>query len=428
MKKTFLLSIVASIVLNGCNSDSALTTTTSIATTDPITVDADTVPPVIKLLGDNPLTVIVGSDYVDPGATAIDNVDGAVGVDIYNTVDTTKEGEYSVIYTAADSNNNISKTTRTVKVVAAENDTLYNIVSSLKLVGYASEIALSSDGTKAYIADGANGLQIIDISDPTNISIINSINTSDASAIALSSDGAKAYVADGTNGLQIIDISDPANLSIIGNIDLPGNLSGIALSSDGNKAYLTNTVNGLQIIDISDPTNPSIISSIDTEHALAIALSSDGAKAYLADGANGLQIIDISDPANLSIIGSVNTNDTYAVALSSDGTKAYLADGSNLRIVDVSNAANPAIIGNINALSYITAIALSSDNIAYLADGNNLRIVDISNAANPVEIKNISMSPETPLSVTLSSDETKVFAGCANFADENGSLKIINLP
>ncbi|WOE72645.1 DUF5011 domain-containing protein [Hydrogenimonas thermophila] len=387
MKKTFLLSIVVSIMLNGCNSDSALTTTASIATTDPITVDTDTVPPVIKLLGDNPLTITLGSDYVEPGATAIDNVDGVVGVDIYNTVDTTKEGEYSVIYTAVDSNNNISKTTRTVKVVAAENDTLYNIVSSLKLVGYASEIALSSDGTKAYIADDNGGLQIVDVSDPTNPIIIGNVDTpSYASGVALSSDGTKAYIADGLSGLQIVDVSDSANSTIIGNIDLAGYASAVALSYDGTKAYVANVINGLQIVDVSDPANPIIIGNIDTEHALEIALSSDDTKAYVADGNGGLQIVDVSDPTN------------------------------------------PTIIGNVDTLNYASAVALSSDNTVYIADGSSLQIVDVSDPTNPVEIKNISVSPESTLSVTLSSDETKVFAGCANFADENGSLKIINLP
>ncbi|MCP4745677.1 MAG: hypothetical protein GY874_05975 [Desulfobacteraceae bacterium] len=67
----------------------------------------------------------------------------------------------------------------------------------------------------AYIADGFNGLQVIDISDQTNPTIVGSVDTSDqATGVTVSGD--YAYVADGDRGLQIIDIRDPTNPAIVG--------------------------------------------------------------------------------------------------------------------------------------------------------------------------------------------------------------------
>ena len=46
---------------------------------DPVTRTVnvvDTTAPVITLLGDNPMTIEVGSTFTDPGATATDNYDG----------------------------------------------------------------------------------------------------------------------------------------------------------------------------------------------------------------------------------------------------------------------------------------------------------------------------------------------------------------
>ena len=76
----------------------------------------DTTPPVITLNGDNPMTIECGSGFTDPGASAIDDVDGNISVDISNGVNATEVGTYEVIYTATDNSGNTSSETRTVYV------------------------------------------------------------------------------------------------------------------------------------------------------------------------------------------------------------------------------------------------------------------------------------------------------------------------
>jgi len=57
--------------------------------------------------------------------------------------------------------------------------------------------------------DGSAGLQVIDVSNPTNCVRVDGIDTTGgASAVAVS--GNYAYVADRPTGLQVIEISDPA--------------------------------------------------------------------------------------------------------------------------------------------------------------------------------------------------------------------------
>ena len=81
----------------------------------------DTESPVITIPGSNPVEIILGSTYVDEGATATDNIDGTVSVvssgDIIN--ENSEEGEYTVTYTATDNVGNVSTATRTVIVVGA---------------------------------------------------------------------------------------------------------------------------------------------------------------------------------------------------------------------------------------------------------------------------------------------------------------------
>ena len=57
----------------------------------------DTTPPVITLNGDNPMTIECGSGFTDPGASAIDDVDGNISVNSSNGVNATEVGTYEAV-------------------------------------------------------------------------------------------------------------------------------------------------------------------------------------------------------------------------------------------------------------------------------------------------------------------------------------------
>ncbi|MDQ1326285.1 MAG: hypothetical protein QG564_1410 [Campylobacterota bacterium] len=81
----------------------------------------DTTPPQITLNGENSITVYMGTAFVDPGASAIDEVDGSVNVTTSGTVDTGKVGNYTITYTATDAAGNTATLTRTVNVIECQN-------------------------------------------------------------------------------------------------------------------------------------------------------------------------------------------------------------------------------------------------------------------------------------------------------------------
>lgn len=80
-------------------------------------------PPVITLLGDNPVTVLQGETYQDAGAIAIDETDGNLTVSKKGLVDTLVVGSYHLNYSATNSQGNTATVTRTVKVTAKAIDT-----------------------------------------------------------------------------------------------------------------------------------------------------------------------------------------------------------------------------------------------------------------------------------------------------------------
>jgi hypothetical protein len=80
----------------------------------------DKVPPVITLIGDNPLHVQLGTSFTDPGASALDDVDGNISaqIEVTGTVNTQVEGDYYIYYNVEDkAGNKAAEVSRKVKVL-----------------------------------------------------------------------------------------------------------------------------------------------------------------------------------------------------------------------------------------------------------------------------------------------------------------------
>ena len=90
----------------------------AVATATRTVVVTDTLPPVLALLGDNPLMHELGAPFVDPGATATDLCAGDLSESIFvwGTVNTSVPGSYSLIYIVTDASGNLAVTDRTVLV------------------------------------------------------------------------------------------------------------------------------------------------------------------------------------------------------------------------------------------------------------------------------------------------------------------------
>ena len=136
---------------------------------------ADTTAPVITVAGDNPASVIWGAVYADAGASAMDDVDGSVGVNATGTVNTAVLGTYTINYAATDAASNTGTASRTVNVVMPPNATVPGADGYSPLVKY----AFGASGPDAAVippvtsTSGGNVLYtaIIRTNDPTLVVI-----------------------------------------------------------------------------------------------------------------------------------------------------------------------------------------------------------------------------------------------------------------
>ena len=290
-------------------------------------------------------------------------------------------------------------------------------MSAFDTNGLAYNVAVSSDGNTVYIADEEAGLQVVDVADSSNPLLLSTFDTAGTSiGVTLSSDDRTVFIAD-VNSLEIVDISDAQSPFLVGSVSTSGTAYGVGLSPDGNTAYVAVAEAGLDIIDISNLSYPTLVSNLDTPgSARAVKLSNDGFTAYVTDDTFGLQIVDVTDLANPVILSNFDTEgNSWGLALSSDGNFAFIADLNSLQVIDVSDKAEPKSKG-----SFITSgsrgVALTTvDNTAYIAQENALLIIDAS-------LSSIQVGDRMPAVVTYVSTEAEAIADSFSFKVNDGRL------
>jgi hypothetical protein len=204
-----------------------------------------------------------------------------------------------------------------------------------KTPGEASDVFVM--GRYVYLADGNNGLQIIDVEDKNNPKIVGNVLT-DGFAQSVYVNLNYAYVANGDQGIDIIDVTDSTNPRIVSHLNTAGTANDIA--SKGDYAYIANGDNGLQIIDVKDKTNPKIINNLKINGA-ALGIYIENLYLYIAAGYQGIFIINIADKTNPILISSYNTPG-YAKKNSASGIYLYVADGkSGVSVINISDRTHP---------------------------------------------------------------------------------------
>lgn len=235
------------------------------------------------------------------------------------------------------------------------------------------------DGNTVYVADGTNGLVLVDVTQPTNPSYLGFCDTPNFARRSFI-DGSYAYVADEASGLQVIDVSNPAAPSCVGSNDTPGGARDVYVA--GSEAYVADYSAGMYVFDISTPAAPNEIGSVATP-AQGSGVSIDGNYAYLADGFSGLQVIDITTPTNPAIMGGYNTTG-FARKVFTSGNYAYVADwDAGFEILNISTPTNPSSVAKFSTTGQAWEVVADGD-YAYAADDTNgLVVADISTIASP---------------------------------------------
>ncbi len=293
------------------------------------------------------------------------------------------------------------------------------VVGSLSTMQYAYKILLT--GNYVYITDSNSGLTVINISNPAAPTMLWASGTTNGAVNDFIISGGYAYVvsslsdANGSSTLMIYDVRTPSSITEVGSMTFPEIAFGIALS--GNYAYITGNRLGLRVINISDPTAPTAAASHYRVLNNASDIVASGQYAYVADNQFGLRIFDVSHPATLALTHSISIGNAVGVSLH-DNYAYVAASDSGLRIVNISNPLLPINVGYRDTSAAVKQVVISG-NYAYTIGGSRLRILNISNPEAPVLIG----SCELP----YDANELKVIGNYAYIADGAGGLRIIDI-
>ncbi|MBN1622129.1 MAG: fibronectin type III domain-containing protein [Endomicrobiales bacterium] len=192
------------------------------------------------------------------------------------------------------------------------------------------------DGIYLYIAMDTSGLMVYDITAaaaPVVIADADGYNTP-GNATGVHVQGNYAYIADGAYGMYIIDISNKSSLTYQGAYDNSYLANGIFVS--GSYAYLSDSTNGLRIYDVSNPSTPNPLSSHDTASS-AMEVYVRGNYAFVTSSDAGLYIFDVSDPSAPRCVGYNNTvGSSRGLAVSGD--YIFIGDSTYLTILKITDS------------------------------------------------------------------------------------------
>ena len=304
-------------------------------------------------------------------------------------------------------------------------------------------IATATIGLSTYAlvaANGNDGVQIINITDPASpvptASITNGTGgfdrlggAFDIATAVIDSHTYALVAANGDNGVQIINITDPADptavASVTNGVDGFGKLHsprGIATAVIDSHTYALVASyygNGVQIIDITDPADPTHAASVGNSTAYpklsqaqditTVTIGSDTYALVASRSGSGVQIIDITDPADPAPVASIGDGD------------------------QVTTGGIQKTYGELQGSYGITTIAIGSGTYALVAaDGDDgVQIIDITDPARPVPAASISNDAGGfdklggPRGITTAVIGPNAYALVASFAD--GGVQVIDL-
>jgi hypothetical protein len=209
----------------------------------------------------------------------------------------------------------------------------------------------------------AAGIMSFDVSEPTVMRPLGSLVV-DVGARDVAVSGSYAFVADYYKGLAVLDASDPANLRTIGSVKTPYYVKRVVVS--GDYAYVA--AHGLHTIDVSDPTRPRRTSTYAEGDDIAVS----GNLLYTAGYGAGLHVLDLTWPASPRRIGNHDVRYMYSdqsVAVSGDYafvTSSEYPSTGIVEVFDVSTPSSPQLVASFDTPGQARAIAVSG-NLAVVA-------------------------------------------------------------
>lgn len=258
---------------------------------------ADTEPPTITLLGNNPAQIAIGATYADPGVTVDDNVNKNLGykvavngVDVQNiNLDTSTSTTYTITFSATDQAGNVGSAQRTVIIGNGGTQQIQNNTQQTATTTPSTTATSTTPITMATSTPPADTTApIITLTGSSTVDLIVGDTYADLGATA----------TDDTDGdiTAQITVNNPVDTTTVGSYTVRYNVADVA----GNQATeVTRTVNVVAAPADTTPPTITLLGGANFELYVGDTFTDPGATA--TDDTDG----DIS--SSVVVSGSVDT-------------------------------------------------------------------------------------------------------------------------
>ncbi|MCI0651270.1 MAG: hypothetical protein L0Z55_05250 [Planctomycetes bacterium] len=293
------------------------------------------------------------------------------------------------------------------------------VLRTLLAAGGSAVQGSAAQGSLLYIAHGTAGMRTVDLTNPRASLAAAEVATLllPDSAIAVEVEGEFAFLSNGANGIQIADISAPAAPVVVQTADGIGTTDEIFLF--GQFLLVDVGTAGLVVLDVLSPEFPLFVASVNPGgNAAGFAFSSEHRFAYSASGGTDLFVLDLLNPAQPFLAETISIPvDAEDVATLPGRVAAVAANAGGLRLVRVSPVSGSQLAGQVDlgvAARKVTAIF----DLALVTDANgDLHVVNAASAAHPHQIGFLDLAAEPK--------EIRVFGNDLYLAEGTSGLVII---
>lgn len=281
--------------------------------------------------------------------------------------------------------------------------------------GLGSAAAITVTNELAYLTSSTDGLQIVDVSDPSNLRLLGQVAVHH-NGVDLQVVNGLAYVASWDAGIHLVNVADPAAPMVIGHLATPSYANSVAV--EDSVACVAASGAGLLIVDVSNPAAPVQVGQFSTagwaNHARV-----EGGIIYVVDTVGGLSLVDVTDPAAPRLLGNLPLEGVGRSVWVENGRVQVTTDDGMVLLIDAADPRQPRLLGRLEAARNGVALQGVGPRTYVAAGDDGIRIVDMTDPARP--------SLVTSFAEGGSASDVKAAGGFAFLADRGGGFRVLDL-
>ncbi len=212
--------------------------------------------------------------------------------------------------------------------------------------------------------------------------------------------GSSIIVANGANGLVVLDATNPAAPQFGGRIPIE---FGATTVEWVNNVAVAGSFDQLDIVNIANPYSPALIKTeVLGTNQNVLDMDRSGNNLYVTLGFGGLKVFDMSNPAVPTVLGTYLPVSDAVVRTTVQGTMAFTSDNTIVRAVDMSNPAVPDELGSRTLPSRVQDMDYDGTNLFVATQVDGVKIFDVSLPGSFSELNPISTGFASPNGVAVS--------------------------